>query len=170
MSFGARGTGTRQMIWRTTFNLRYLMELRFHFIELNSSVFSKSCWSKRLQALSGTSCLYQKRDSKLKVRRTLLTNHRKIIMWGHLRIAHKETHSVNNTCHSFPCSSLNSALQLSVATQCCTQSSRWVLLILYYNVIDVRLSEYMVAVSDRRCPNSRSIAPLQNNTGSTDAN
>ena len=85
------------------------MELRFHFIELNSSVFSKSCWSKRLQALSGTSCLYQKRDSKLKVRRTLLTNHRKIIMWGHLRIAHKETHSVNNTCHSFPCSSLNSA-------------------------------------------------------------
>ena len=30
-------------------------------------------------------------------------------MWGHLRIAHKETHSVNNTCHSFPCSSLNSA-------------------------------------------------------------
>ena len=85
------------------------MELRFHFIELNSSVFSKSCWSKRLQALSGTSCLYQKRDSKLKVRRTLLTNHRKIIMWGHLRIAHKGTHSVNNTCHSFPCSSLNSA-------------------------------------------------------------
>ena len=85
------------------------MELRFHFIELNSSVFSKSCWSKRLQALSGTSCLYQKRDSKLKVGRTLLTNHRKIIMWGHLRIAHKETHSVNNTCHSFPCSSLNSA-------------------------------------------------------------
>ena len=81
----------------------------FHLIEFNSSVFSKSCRSKRLQALSGTSCLYQKRGSKLKVRRTLLINHRKIIMWGHLRIAHKETHTVNNTCHSFQCSSLYSA-------------------------------------------------------------
>ena len=113
MSFGASGTGTRQTIWRTTLNLRYLMENRkrgvsFDWIEL-LSLFFNSYLSKRLQALSGTSCLYQKRGSKLKVRRTLLINHRKIIMWGHLRIAHKETHSVNNTCHSFPCSSLNSA-------------------------------------------------------------
>ena len=113
MRFGARGTGTRQTIWRTTVNLRYLTENRnreasFDWIEL-ISVFSDSCWSNRLQSVIDTSCLYQKRDSKLKVRRTLLINHRKIIMWGHLRIAHKETHSVNNTCHSFPCSSLNSA-------------------------------------------------------------
>ena len=83
-------------------------EASFDLIEL-ISVFSDSCWSKRRQALSGTSCLYQKRGSKLKDRRTLLINHRKIIMWGHLRIAHKETHTVNNTCHSFQCSSLNSA-------------------------------------------------------------
>ena len=121
MSFGARGTVTRQTIWRTTLNLRYLMENRtrgvsFDLIEL-ISVFSNSCLSKRLQALSGTSCLYQKRGSKLKVRRTLLINHRKIIMWGHLRIAHKETHSVNNTCHSFPCSSLNSASLLVCVSQ-----------------------------------------------------
>ena len=93
--------------------MSYLMENRkrgvsFDLIEL-VSVFSDSCQSNQLQLLIDTSCLYQKRGSKLKVRRTLLINHRKIIMWGHLRIAHKETHSVNNTCHSFPCSSLNSA-------------------------------------------------------------
>ena len=113
MRFGARGTGTRQTIWRTTVNLRYLTENRnreasFDWIEL-ISVFSDSCWSNRLQSVIDTSCLYQKRGSKLKVRRTLLINHRKIIMWGHLRIAHKETHTVNNTCHSFQCSSLFSA-------------------------------------------------------------
>ena len=121
MRFGARGTGTRQTIWRTTVNLRYLMENRnqgvsFDWIEL-ISVFSDSCWSNRLQSVIDTSCLYQKRGSKLKVRRTLLINHRKIIMWGHLPIVHKETHSVNNTCHSFPCSSLNSASLLVCVSQ-----------------------------------------------------
>ena len=48
---------------------------------------------------------------------------------------------------------------------CCTRSSVWVLLILWYKVIDVRLS--VIAWSDRRRPNSGSIASLQSNTGST---
>ena len=55
--------------------------------------FSNSCWSNRIQALCYRLCLYQERSSKLKVRRTLLTNHCKVIMWEHLRIVHKETHN-----------------------------------------------------------------------------
>ena len=68
---------------------------------IQTNFFSNSCWSNRFQALSDRLCLYQERSSKLKVRRTLLTSHRKILMWGHWRIAHKETHTVNNPCHSF---------------------------------------------------------------------
>ena len=73
------------------------------FIWLNWTYISffNRCWSYRCQALSETLCLYQERCSKLKVRKILLTNHRKIIMWGHLRIAHKETHTVNNPRDSF---------------------------------------------------------------------
>ena len=64
---------------------------RFYLIEFNSyQFFSKSCWSNRFQALSNRLCRYQERSSKLKVRRTLFTNHPKILMWRHLRIAHKE--------------------------------------------------------------------------------
>ena len=47
---------------------------------------------------------------------------------------------------------------------CWTQPSGWVLLILWYTVIDVWLS--VMVWSDRRRPNSRSIASLQINTGS----
>ena len=36
---------------------------------------------------------------------------------GTFRIAHKETYRVNNTCHSFPCSSLNSASLLVCVSQ-----------------------------------------------------
>ena len=36
---------------------------------------------------------------------------------GTFRIAHKETYSVNNPCHSFPCSSLNSASLLVCVSQ-----------------------------------------------------
>ena len=70
----------------------------FEFI----SMFSGSCWLNRFQTLCDRLCLYQERSSKLKVRGTLLTNHRKITMWGYLRIARKETHTVSNPCHSFP--------------------------------------------------------------------
>ena len=107
ISFGARSTVTRQTIWRTTFDLWYLIENRkwvvlFDWVEFMSFFFSNSCWSNRIQALCYRLCLYQERSSKLKVRRTLLTNHCKIIMGGYLRIVHKETHIVNNSCHSFP--------------------------------------------------------------------
>ena len=106
MSFGTRSTNTRQTIWRTTLNLRYLIEnwsraVLCDWVEF-ISVFSNSCWSTWFQALCDRLCLYQERSSKLKVRRTLLTNHHKIITWGHLRIAHRETHTVNNRWHSFP--------------------------------------------------------------------
>ena len=78
MSYGARSTVTRQMIWRTT-DLRYLIKNRnravlFDWVEF-ISVFSNSCWSNRFQALSDRLCLYQERISNLKVRRTLVTNH-----------------------------------------------------------------------------------------------
>ena len=36
---------------------------------------------------------------------------------GTFKIAHKETYRVNNTCHSFPCSSLNSASLLVCVSQ-----------------------------------------------------
>ena len=44
MSFGSRGTGTRQMIWRKTFKLRYLIEngngaVLFDCIEFKSGFF-----------------------------------------------------------------------------------------------------------------------------------
>ena len=55
-----------------------------------------------IQALCDRLCLYQERSSKLKVRGTLLTNHRRVTVWGYLRIARKETHTVSNPCHSFP--------------------------------------------------------------------
>ena len=109
MSLGTRSAGTRQTIWRTTFNLRYLIENRnravlFHhdWIEF-ISVFPNSCWWNRFQALCHRLCLYQERSSKPKVRRYLLTNHRKIIMYReHLPIVHRETHTINKCCHSFP--------------------------------------------------------------------
>ena len=87
MSFGARSTSTRQTIWRTTFNLRYLIKNRkravlFDWVEV-ISVFSNSCWSNQFQALSDKLCLYQKRSSKLRVSKTILTNTCKIIMWEH---------------------------------------------------------------------------------------
>ena len=85
---------------RGAWNMFFLVPL-FDWVEI-TSVFPKSCWSKRLQALCDMLCLDQGRSSKLKERRYLLTNHRKMIMCReHLRIAPKETHTVNNRCHSF---------------------------------------------------------------------
>ena len=73
---------------------------RFYLIALNSNrAFSHSCWWNRLQALSDRLCQNQERTSKLKVRRTPLTD--KIFIWGRIRIAHRETRTVNNRCHSF---------------------------------------------------------------------
>ena len=128
MSFGARSAGTRQTIWRTTFNLRYLIENRnravlFHhdWIEF-ISVFPNSCWWNRFQALCHRLCLHQERSSKPKVRRTLLTNHRKRLMWGHFRIAHREMHTVNNPCHS----SLHSASLLVCGMLNFTEGNIWI--------------------------------------------
>ena len=86
--------------------MRYLIKNRnqavlFDWVKF-ISVFFNSCWSYRFPASSARLCLYQERSSKLKVWKTLLTNYCKIIMWGYLRIAHKETHPVNNPCDSFP--------------------------------------------------------------------
>ena len=106
MSYGARSTVTNRAIWRTTYNLRYLIENRNQAVLFDwdefISVFSNSCWLNRFQALCNILCLYQERSSKLKVRRTLITNHCKILMWGRIRIAHRETRTVNNLCYSFP--------------------------------------------------------------------
>ena len=85
---------------RGAWNMFFFAPL-FDWVEI-TSVFPNSCWSNRLQALCDMLCLYQERSSKLKERRYLLTNHRKMIMCReHLRIAPKETHTVNNRCHSF---------------------------------------------------------------------
>ena len=104
MNFGARSTGTRQTIWRTTFNLSYLIEYRnrvvlFDWVEFISVFFSNSCWSNQFQALSDRLCLYQERSSKLRVSKTILTNPCKIIQFpqcGNIYVSHlkKRTPSI----------------------------------------------------------------------------
>ena len=104
MNFGARSTGTRQTIWRTTFNLSYLIEYRnrgvlFDWVEFISVFFSNSCWSNQFQALSDRLCLYQERSSKLRASKTILTNPCKIIQFpqcGNIYVSHlkKRTPSI----------------------------------------------------------------------------
>ena len=128
MSFGARSAGTRQTIWRTTFNLRYLIENRNRAVLFDHdwiefiSVFSQQLLVESISSVVSQIVSTQERSSKPKVRRTLLTNHRKRLMWGHFRIAHREMHTVNNPCHS----SLHSASLLVCGMLNFTEGNIWI--------------------------------------------
>ena len=87
MNFGARSTGTRQTIWRTTFNLSYLIEYRnravlFDWVEFISVFFFQQLLVESISSLEWQIVsISGEISSKLRVSKTILTNPCKIIQF-----------------------------------------------------------------------------------------
>ena len=69
---------------------------QFKLIELNSYQFFPTTVGRVDFKRCVTDCVYIGRELKAKGKTQLLANHLKIFTWGYLRVAHKETHTVNN--------------------------------------------------------------------------
>ena len=69
---------------------------QFKLIELNSYQFFPTAVGRVDFKRCVTDCVYIGRELKAKGKTQLLANHLKIFTWGYLRVAHKETHTVNN--------------------------------------------------------------------------